>query len=1224
MPRIPTITREIDPMIGPPQAHAEPWAFGASAGQELANVGSALIGLGGAFSGIGKGDQAKNDELAIASAVAGNSYAPRYNDQVTNYPEASGKGLAEHVGADANIWVDETYKKLIDGGMPKRQADQVKLRLLRTIPGYVETAANQERQTAVKYGITSLDSDLQTLENDIIASGRTDEKSFDETVKKMTDRINAVPGITAAEKAELIHSKKNDWAIARFERLMNDADTPEEIAALQKDLKSKYWTEALEPSNYQKTVNAVEAKRKALATFNPTSDATLNAIHADPSKYDTLVEEGVKALPKTGNVAVDAQVEKTFRSRAAANRFLGEATKDLEDDETPDPTKVQALLDELNDKKWRDAIDNDVYNQLVGQLISIKNQVNVNQNKIEADLTAATKAKQKARHDDFTADLNSAKERSNAGKVVSLEELNAINGKLGFLLTIPEGEEYGVTEQQIRDTKDLIIQQDQIRRANKMKPTGMMGEINKLRNGSKAIWKDSDNFRSYNGKTVVTRNIRDRTSTDGMTPEANNILRSMANGAAQFGIARIEVKAAHGGGHKSHMDGTEWDIVGYHADGSIWTPAERVAIARLAAQAGADRFGLYEGPRSSYTLHVGYSGRGPSGKFRPAAVWGALGLTGGDASRQFRDPASRQFMQEFYGGRVTVGKTRSAGGGPGGFLGTLVRLESGNQNIDSKLGGTSSGLASGYFQITSGTWKDFATPLGIDLNKYPTAKSAPYEVQKQVAMTIPLGRWAPDTIRGLRQAGYNLNLDKTLGENVAANGGDITDFEPSIDHEDFVRLQTTEQAYKVQQEALNTDAVSYDYSQRGQQPQVLINAARELWAQREGDYNRMKEQYELTQAQRQPFTTTEVAAIQNMMAANNHDDIMKLFRNIATWSPENQQEALRQIGKGNDFYGQVGRVAMTNPSIAAQAMYGHDRLAALSLSDVKLSWKNESEDFFGGLLNQAFRGQDPATIKGKRELYESLYAAQFGTQDAFDENKMQEIIEQTEDINFDVVNDMNTALPAGVTGADFETHMIEADWKAESLTGTAPLAQDPTDGGIKEIIGWAKETARPIAIGHGLYIFMDPNTGGFVKTRAEGEVRNYVMKVTPETVRQSVEKAAKRIVGPGDLSREPVVPEMATPPEVIPGSMEDIRRRNATPEVPPPEVKEPVTVLPKKPADFGGVDESTARSIIQQSRSSYYQYLIESGYSGSAAAEAADMYVKRQLEDLGLKPESKK
>lgn len=65
--------------------------------------------------------------------------------------------------------------------------------------------------------------------------------------------------------------------------------------------------------------------------------------------------------------------------------------------------------------------------------------------------------------------------------------------------------------------------------------------------------------------------------------------------------------------------------------------------------------------------------------------------------------------------------------------------------------------AQGYWQITNTTWRETAPKAGIDLTKYPTAMSAPREVQKTVAQKLyddhGYAPWAP----------FNPSLAKAVG-----------------------------------------------------------------------------------------------------------------------------------------------------------------------------------------------------------------------------------------------------------------------------------------------------------------------------------------------------------------------------------------------------------------------------------------------------------------------------
>jgi hypothetical protein len=143
--------------------------------------------------------------------------------------------------------------------------------------------------------------------------------------------------------------------------------------------------------------------------------------------------------------------------------------------------------------------------------------------------------------------------------------------------------------------------------------------------------------------------IRDRTSVRNMTPRALTVLSGASQAASAVGLARIDILAAKGGGHRSHASGTEWDIIGYNADGTRWTHQQRIAVAEGARQAGADRFGIYNMARGlgAGTLHIGYSGPG-----RPAGTWGANGRISGAAARAFTDPQEQAFNTAFYAGEA--------------------------------------------------------------------------------------------------------------------------------------------------------------------------------------------------------------------------------------------------------------------------------------------------------------------------------------------------------------------------------------------------------------------------------------------------------------------------------------------------------------------------------------------------------------------------------------------
>ena len=111
-------------------------------------------------------------------------------------------------------------------------------------------------------------------------------------------------------------------------------------------------------------------------------------------------------------------------------------------------------------------------------------------------------------------------------------------------------------------------------------------------------------------------------------------------------------------------------------------------------------------------------------------------------------------------------ETRHPGISNSRFLDALQHFESGGRNIPNVHQGTSSGQAQGFNQITTGTWKDAG-----GLKYAPDPLHATKEQQDEIASGLALKRWAPETLDYLRQQGFKVDPNKTLGENIAANGG---------------------------------------------------------------------------------------------------------------------------------------------------------------------------------------------------------------------------------------------------------------------------------------------------------------------------------------------------------------------------------------------------------------------------------------------------------------------
>jgi hypothetical protein len=109
-------------------------------------------------------------------------------------------------------------------------------------------------------------------------------------------------------------------------------------------------------------------------------------------------------------------------------------------------------------------------------------------------------------------------------------------------------------------------------------------------------------------------------------------------------------------------------------------------------------------------------------------------------------------------------------------LDVIAHAETGNRNIPQQIHdkNTDAGTpANGVFQFINPTWRRQAPKAGVDINKYPTAISAPPAVQAQVAAVTPLREWGPNTVAAVkaRFPGIDVNKPPSGPYNGAAVGG---------------------------------------------------------------------------------------------------------------------------------------------------------------------------------------------------------------------------------------------------------------------------------------------------------------------------------------------------------------------------------------------------------------------------------------------------------------------
>jgi hypothetical protein len=193
------------------------------------------------------------------------------------------------------------------------------------------------------------------------------------------------------------------------------------------------------------------------------------------------------------------------------------------------------------------------------------------------------------------------------------------------------------------------------------------------------------------------------------------------------------------------------------------------------------------------------AGQGPPAAAAPApdlaSLWGIPGDTGGGGGgggggppdqvirppgqvvfpparhSSLGDPYGGLLSPASYGGATNGGlpfrlAAASSPGAAGDILDTVKRYESGGRNIHQGVVSPNVSSAQGYYQITNSTWRDTAPKAGVDLEKYPTAMTAPKEVQRAVAEQLYSERGAQPW------AAFNPALAKAIGYAGASSRGE--------------------------------------------------------------------------------------------------------------------------------------------------------------------------------------------------------------------------------------------------------------------------------------------------------------------------------------------------------------------------------------------------------------------------------------------------------------------
>lgn len=251
----------LDRSTAPMHDRSTPDDFGAQVGQATQGFGAGLIGDANELNNAYLAQQAKKQQLDVASAKAQSDLAGPALDVQKNAPPD---------GADMPADTRETLLNTINDNADRwfandpKGAEEYRKQMYDEVPHYVNQAELQQKNMSDAWATQQVNTSLDAVDNKV----RADRTYYDAAVAQGSAVINAAPNIPEGDKAALVKSNAYKLANSRFEGALEAAKTPDDVAALQSELMtgpdSATWQSRILPDQYNQLLLKMDSTKKTM------------------------------------------------------------------------------------------------------------------------------------------------------------------------------------------------------------------------------------------------------------------------------------------------------------------------------------------------------------------------------------------------------------------------------------------------------------------------------------------------------------------------------------------------------------------------------------------------------------------------------------------------------------------------------------------------------------------------------------------------------------------------------------------------------------------------------------------------------------------------------------------------------------------------------------------------------------------------------------------------
>jgi len=262
---------------------ANPDSFGYSVGKSQEELGAAQQQFGQAVGTIAIKEKEREKKEELANKMAQFDFTKR-ELELRNEVDADGRSYQERVLSE--------YRDAVENYTSGIEDDDVRIalktKLVENTDNISGRAAAYEFTQKAENSKLQADTSLNTLQNRVTS----DPLFYDAALEQGNAVIDSRPGMTAGLKASMKETWKQDNVKRRFQGMLSNAKTEEDVDNIALDLAGKTgrdWSTEFLPSDFEKLMNDVGTMKKTFQTRNDADGRAVVTTLEDRTKEETVL-----------------------------------------------------------------------------------------------------------------------------------------------------------------------------------------------------------------------------------------------------------------------------------------------------------------------------------------------------------------------------------------------------------------------------------------------------------------------------------------------------------------------------------------------------------------------------------------------------------------------------------------------------------------------------------------------------------------------------------------------------------------------------------------------------------------------------------------------------------------------------------------------------------------------------------------------------------------------